>query len=236
MTHHHAGQKHDKHPESFNDLAAEWDSPTRLERAQALAALMQPWVPHNARTVLDVGCGTGLVGSALAHRIHETTNAAEGNVANPLQLAGVDPSEGMRDKARERGLMTFPSLDDAENTLGAASVDVVLSSMAMHHMADVSHVLQQCALLLKPGGVLLIADLDEGQEFFHAHAHAREATHAHDRDGVHHHGFSREQFASWCVQAGFADVDVSDGYSGVRTGDDGQEHPYTLFFARGVKN
>jgi len=98
--------------------------------------------------VLDVGCGTG----RLLRRAAVRWPAA--------QLIGVDPARGMVDVAQR----LTPSGDIhqafAESLpLGDASVDVVLSSISMHHWRDASQAMLEVARVLRPEGLFCLADI-----------------------------------------------------------------------------
>ncbi|PRQ10401.1 hypothetical protein C1Y63_11740 [Corynebacterium sp. 13CS0277] len=83
---------------------------------------------NSALAILDVGCGTGLVADALRTALGDKASVA---------LYGVDPSPQMRAQAERRGLTTVDSLPTAAGQWSAA-MDVVVSSLALHHMSGSS--------------------------------------------------------------------------------------------------
>jgi ubiquinone/menaquinone biosynthesis C-methylase UbiE len=93
-----------------------------------------------ARSVLEVGCGTGLVLS----RIQQFASAAK----------GVDLSPGMLEKARERGLDVVEgsatALPFADN-----SFDVTCSFKVLAHIPNVEVALSEMARVTRPGGYVL---------------------------------------------------------------------------------
>lgn len=98
--------------------------------------------------VLEVGCGTG----RLLRKAAVRWPAA--------RLIGVDPARGMVEVAQR----LTPSGDIhqafAESLpLGDASVDVVLSSISMHHWRDASQGMLEVARVLRPGGLFCLADI-----------------------------------------------------------------------------
>jgi len=103
--------------------------------------------------VLDVGCGTGEV-TLLAK-----TRAKDGKVS------GIDPALEMvavaRSKANRKGLDIDFRLGVIESLpFPNASMDVVTSSLMMHHLPEdlKARGLAEIFRVLKPGGRLLIAD------------------------------------------------------------------------------
>lgn len=102
-----------------------------------------------AERVLDVGCGTGTLLAAAAARAPE------------LVLYGVDRDPVMLERAATRLRPAGLSLGDARQLpIGAATVNVAVSSLFFHHLLDEakSHVLAEVARVLTPGGRLVIAD------------------------------------------------------------------------------
>jgi demethylmenaquinone methyltransferase/2-methoxy-6-polyprenyl-1,4-benzoquinol methylase/phosphoethanolamine N-methyltransferase len=106
--------------------------------------------------ILDVGCGTGSLAIAARQRIGD-----DGLVV------GIDPSSNMvslaQQKAEKEGVKVdfqvgvIENLDFPENQF-----DLVLSSLMMHHLPDElkKHGLGEVHRVLKPGGKLLIIELD----------------------------------------------------------------------------
>jgi ubiquinone/menaquinone biosynthesis C-methylase UbiE len=104
-------------------------------------------------SVLDVGCGTGEV-TLLAK-----TRAKEG------KAYGIDPAPEMIAVARKKGLQKNLEIDFRVGVIEAlpfpdASLDVVTSSLMMHHLPEDLKLrgLAEIYRVLKPGGRLLIAD------------------------------------------------------------------------------
>ncbi len=135
----------EEHAARFDEVAPEYDDDGSEEYRAAVSLVVDRARPH-ARdgVVLDLGCGTGAVGLALADEARA--------------VVGRDISDGMleqaREKAAERGLENVslgegrfraPNYDGPDDTEAAeppranesdAHVDVVVSNFAMHHLSD----------------------------------------------------------------------------------------------------
>jgi ubiquinone/menaquinone biosynthesis C-methylase UbiE len=115
----------------------------------ALAAVATP------TRVLDVGCGTGLLLELLAARLPET-----------VELAGVDPAQGMVARSRERlvGDRRVAVEHAAAELLpfDAGSFDLMVSSMSFDHWKDQPAGLAECRRVLRDDGRLVVADLLAG--------------------------------------------------------------------------
>ncbi|WP_319486296.1 bifunctional 2-polyprenyl-6-hydroxyphenol methylase/3-demethylubiquinol 3-O-methyltransferase UbiG [uncultured Cohaesibacter sp.] len=152
----------------FSAMAQEWWSPTGKFRPlhkfnpTRIAYLREKLLDHFSRdaharqplkglTILDVGCGGGLLCEPLCRLGAEVTgvDASETNI-------GIASTH-----ARESGLAIDYRATTAE-ALGAEgrSYDVVLTMEVVEHVADVDLFLSECASMVKPGGLMVIATLN----------------------------------------------------------------------------
>lgn len=192
----------------FDEAAATWDEPAKVERAATVATAVAAAVPVGPATrLLEYGAGTGLVTEALRDHV------------GPVTLA--DASEGMRSvMASKVAAGALPAdariwaLDLAADPVPDEQFDLIVTVMVLHHIADLDRVLAAFGRLLAPGGHLCIVDLDHEDGSFHGDGFAG------------HHGFHRPTLAAQLVAAGFADPAFSDCAQMVRDG-----VPYDLFLA-----
>ncbi len=174
----------------FDHAAATWDEkPSRITVMKAVGeAILQEVQLTKSMNVLDYGCGTGLLGLFLLPHVASVT--------------GADNSTGMLEVLQKKigdgrfGNMKTVLLDLEHDPVPADRYHAVVSSMALHHIADTEKILRAFYQLLQPGGVLGIADLDKEPGNFHDPDAA---------DGVHHHGFNRLQLESLAARIGFTD-------------------------------
>lgn len=197
--------------EHFDQAAATWDlADRRVALAHAVAEAIAARVPLSKElTALDFGCGTGLVTLELAPKVGSIT--------------GADTSPGMlqtlAEKAKTLGtpLQILPLDDTGAGKLGGP-YDLIVSSMTLHHVADVATLFHQFMQHLRPGGQVALADLDEEDGTFH------DATMA-----IHHRGFSRDQIQTWLKEAGFREINLE---TATITPKEGKNFPVFLASAR----
>lgn len=108
--------------------------------------------------MLDVGCGTGSL-----------TIAARQKLGQDGVVVGIDPSSKMvnlaQDKAGKAGVAIDFQVGVIEKLdFPGDQFDLVLSSLMMHHLPDELKLagLEEVHRVLKPGGQLLIIELDPG--------------------------------------------------------------------------
>jgi SAM-dependent methyltransferase len=105
-------------------------------------------LPAGARSVLEVGCGTGDFSRLLSDRCQT--------------VIGIDLSPGMIKVARERaaglGNLRFEVADVMRHPLPPGPFDCVVSIATLHHL-PLRAALRRLAGLVTPGGLLLLLDL-----------------------------------------------------------------------------
>ncbi len=198
----------------FDQAAATWDDkPERVAVMKTLSeAILRNAQPSPETDVFDYGCGTGLVSLFLLPHVRSVT--------------GADNSPGMlevlRRKIAESSLenMKVVQLDLQHDDVPADRYHLIVTSMAMHHIADTDRVLRAFHTLLHPGGTLCITDLDTEPGIFHDPKSA---------ESVYHHGFDRDELARQLKAIGFAQVDATTAHVLRRPVADGSEHDFSLF-------
>lgn len=131
-------------------MADTWERGDAYERyigrwSRRVAPAFLAWLDVPAgRRWLDVGCGTGALGSAIVE------------LARPSSVAGVEPSEGFLDAARarlgervalHRGSATAIPIPDG-------AVDVVVSGLVLNFVPDARAALGEMARVTGPSGTI----------------------------------------------------------------------------------
>jgi ubiquinone/menaquinone biosynthesis C-methylase UbiE len=125
--------------------------------AKVREALMRVAEPKAGDVAIDLGAGTGFVTLALAPLVAEVTAV---DFARPML-------EALEDQARASGVGNVSTLqaDLALLDRPEASVDLVVSSYALHHLQDSDKrlLVERSYRWLRPGGRIVIADMMFGR-------------------------------------------------------------------------
>jgi cyclopropane fatty-acyl-phospholipid synthase-like methyltransferase len=137
--------------------------------------------------IMDFGSGTGLLLERIGPHVGKVT--------------AVDVSPSMNAELVKKrddlpcALEILP-LDLTREPL-ERTFDGIISSMTMHHIADIDAMFRCFHGMLNPGGFIAIADLDREDGTFHE-----------EDTGVHHHGFTEGELRAAAENAGFRQVTV----------------------------
>ena len=143
--------------DKFDELAQRWWDPDGPQKAlHALNPARLRYVAERVAladaTVLDVGCGGGLLSEAMAK-----AGAA---------VTGIDLAPNLLKAARLHGLESGVKVDYRETSVEAladaqpGSFEAVTCMEMLEHVPDPSAIVRACATLLKPGGRLLLSTLN----------------------------------------------------------------------------
>ena len=153
----------------FSALAAQWWDPhgkfaplhkfnpvrlsfIRQEAAGRFARDARSLRPFEGLSLLDIGCGGGLLSEPMARLGFSVTgaDASDRNIGTA------------RAHAEQSGLaITYRATTAEVLAEEGAAFDVVLNMEVVEHVADVDAYLAACARLLKPGGITIVATLNK---------------------------------------------------------------------------
>ena len=203
---------------NFDLAALTWDEkPQRVKlNRDIFNAIVQMVNLVEGMTVLDFGCGTGLLSLQMLERTGNVTCADSSAgmlevLESKVKNAGID---GIKTIHLQSGL--------AEDLAG--SFDLITSAMTFHHVKDVQPLIKKLAGHLEPGGTLCVADLDPDEGKFHE-----------DNTGVHHYGFTREKMMGYFCDAGLVDVKSMTAAAVDKKNPAGETVSFTVFLVTGSK-
>lgn len=186
----------------FDNMAAKFDKHLqRLAYAapDTLAAALHHMRPDAGAfaTVLDLGCGTGLMGQALVRYFRIT------------RLVGVDLSDQMLHAAQGRGLYAELVLGNIIEVLSARSdhFNLIIAADVFIYVSELSPIFAQARRLLKPGGMFAFSlEISRGEDVeLQSNGHYR-----HDAGYI----------ARLAAQYGFALTQAADGPLRKEAGED----------------
>ena len=109
-----------------------------------------------AKTVLDVGCGTGVAARAIAQR-KEFAGHVTGIDVSPYLVAA---ARRLAEDEGVGGTTAFRAGDSHSLQLSAAAFDAAVAHTLVSHVGDPLTVLKEIARVVKPGGMVGIFDGD----------------------------------------------------------------------------
>jgi ubiquinone/menaquinone biosynthesis C-methylase UbiE len=177
-----------KSKEYFDGISNEWDE------------LRQSFFSDNVRqkmceaaqvkeglTAVDIGAGTGFVTQELLNR--------------KLRVIAIDQSKEMLNVLEQKfgsgGAVTCIQADAYALPLESESVDYVMANMFLHHVENPGRAILEMTRILKPGGKLVIADLDRHDyEFLRKEQHDVWL------------GFERSDIREWFAKANLSNIKI----------------------------
>ncbi|KAA3647886.1 MAG: class I SAM-dependent methyltransferase [Chloroflexi bacterium] len=202
----------------FEEVADDWDeirssffTPEMRDAAIADAQLD----PTPEARYADIGTGTGFV--------------VEGLVKTGAKIVGFDESPDMLKVAREKfasqDQISFRQAEGQKLDAQDNSFDAAFANMYLHHAPDPQAAIQEMARILKPGGKLVITDLDTHEQEWMREEMADRWL-----------GFEREDIINWFEASGLSiTIDCAEGTCDC-TSPSNTDVKLDVFVAIGVKS
>ncbi len=147
----------------FEKLASRWWDPnSEFKPLHDINPLRADWIDDLAdikgKSVLDVGCGGGLLCEALVHRGATVTGIDMGEA--PLAVARLHQLESGIEVSYEQSTAESFAQQRAE------AFDVVTCLEMLEHVPDPAAVVSACAALCRPGGDLFFSTINRNPKAF----------------------------------------------------------------------
>lgn len=195
----------------FSGLAEQWwDLNGPMGPLHAINPLRLSFIQRtenlSGKTVLDVGCGGGILSESLAQAGAKVT--AIDMAQDSISIA--------QQHASENGLVIDYRcciVEDLAETM-PASFDVISCMEMLEHVPDPAAILSSCAKLLKPGGGLYLSTINRNPKSFALAIVGAEHILNLIPKGTHHYDkfIKPSELGSWCRQAGL-EVGAIEGMS-----------------------
>ena len=153
----HASNVHPQEIEAFEALASDWwvkdGSFKTLHDINPLRlSFITQYVDLSGKSLLDIGCGGGILSESLAN--HDAKVTGIDVCASAIQIAKAHAD--MHHKNITYSEITAENM--AENQ--PAQFDVITCMELLEHVPDPASIIQACSILLKPGGHIFLSTLD----------------------------------------------------------------------------
>jgi ubiquinone/menaquinone biosynthesis C-methylase UbiE len=140
---------------AYNEWSGTYDTDENLTRDLDRAVIRGRLGSRRFDSVLEIGCGTGKNTAFL--------------VGIGQKVQAVDFSEGMIEKAKEKvqdGNVRFSLMDISQPwQFGEQAFDLIVCSLVLEHIQDLSHVFAEAARTLRPGGLFLVNELHPFRQY-----------------------------------------------------------------------
>ncbi len=174
----------------FNVVAPEWDKIRANFFDETIKdKLINLGVLDQTMTVVDLGAGDGFISRSVSGYVND--------------VYAIDLSSEMLKhltiKAQNEGITNITAIegDGLDIPLQDSSVDVVCASMFLHHIETPELVIREMYRVLKPGGMVFLAD-------FHEHCNTELIKKMHD----YWPGFKKNEITAWFNKNGFKEIQI----------------------------
>ncbi len=201
----------------FQDRAHTWeDNPQVIDSAERFTReLEKHFTVDSGHSLMEFGCGTGLVGLRFADRARS--------------LAMIDQSPSMLSVLKKKvELGKHENVTVLEGNMlemehGLSGIDLIFSLMTLHHVKNIHEVIGEFHRVLREDGTVIVADLVKEDGSFHG------------GDNIEHHGFNPIELERLFEEKYFSVVSNHVYNTIQKAGDDGRVTDYDQFILIAVK-
>ena len=192
----------------FDQLASRWWDPnSEFRPLHEINPLRVEWIndqaPIAGKMIIDVGCGGGILAESMAARGANVTGIDM--APTPLQIAKLH----LLESGQQVEYLQITAEDMAETHAG--QFDIVTCMEMLEHVPDPASVVNACAQLVKPGGMVFMSTINRNPKSFAMAIVGAEYILNLLPKGTHEYGkFIRpSELTAWSRAAGLATVDMT---------------------------
>lgn len=152
---------HDPHQEFFDSLAAEWDLNFTAEDLERLQNIVNKLEFAEGMTVLDLGCGTGILFDMLRRKVGKSGS-----------ITGVDFSFQMAQKAHRNFPFDNVNVVDADAInlpFADSTFDAAIAFASFPHFSDQKRAVEETHRVLKDKSPFYVIHLTSSKELSEVH-------------------------------------------------------------------
>jgi tRNA (cmo5U34)-methyltransferase len=148
--------------EYFGSMVESYDSLIRraVPRYDEMTARLLEYLPREARSVLELGCGTGNLSLQLARKFPAASLTLVDGSPEMIAVTRSRIEDAGIGQVNEPAYLAVPF---EEIALPADSIDLVVSSISLHHVADKAAMYRRIRAVLRAGGRFCFADQIRGE-------------------------------------------------------------------------
>ena len=176
--------------EFFDEVATEWSEISKNYYDESIKnKLLELQILKKTMTLMDLGAGDGYIARFAAKFVKKVL---------AVDISGEMLKE-LRKKARLEGVRNIETIesDGLDIPVNDALVDILCANMYLHHITDPELAIQEIYRVVKPGGMVFIADFFEHQD-------NRLKEKMHDL----WLGFDPQVLKNWFEKSGFGDINL----------------------------
>ncbi|TGG86764.1 class I SAM-dependent methyltransferase [Geotoga petraea] len=201
----------------FDKHAEKWDSKRRIERAKIISKeiIKSVEIKDNFKA-MDFGGGTGLITFNLYDKLK---NIILVDASNKM-------IEVVKEKINQFNIKNVKPIQVKldEEKIDENDFDIIISSMALHHVVNLQKTIDELYKYLKKDGQICIVELLKGEETFHQN----------EENFKGHDGFKQEQLKEYLKKAGFKNIESRIFYTGKKENPE-KKIEYNLFIMTAKK-